>query len=107
MAQGGHGAISVSANVAPKLCAQVHKEWSNHNIDAFQELNALLAPLHDAAFFESSPAPIKYAVSQLGICTDHVRQPLLSASDECRAAIDHAMSYAGLLENTTAKSANG
>ena len=106
LAQGGHGAISVSANVAPKLCAQVHKEWANGNIKEFQELNALLSPLHDAMFCESSPAPVKYAASQLGLTTDHVRLPLVPASKSCRAIVDDAMTFAGLLQKTS-KTAHG
>ena len=108
LSQGGHGAISVSANVAPKLCAQVHKEWANGNVAEFQKLNALLSPLHDAMFFESSPAPVKYAASQLGLCSDHVRLPLLEATQNCRTAVDDAMNHAGLLAtNSAAKAANG
>ena len=108
LAQGGQGAISVSANVAPKLCAQVHKEWANGNVAEFQKLNALLSPLHDAMFFESSPAPVKYATSQLGLCSDHVRLPLLEATQNCRTAVDEAMNHAGLLlNNAAAKAANG
>jgi len=108
LAQGGQGAISVSANVAPNLCAQLHKEWANGNIAEFQKLNALLSPLHDAMFFESSPAPVKYAASQLGLCSDHVRLPLLEATQNCRTAVDNAMNHAGLLlNNAAAKAANG
>ncbi len=99
LSQGGDGAISVSSNVAPQLCAQVHKEWANGNIEKFQELNALLSPLHDAMFCESSPAPVKYATSLLGLSTDHVRLPLLSASNKAQALVTQAMEYAGLLDS--------
>ncbi len=106
LAQGGHGCISVSANVAPKLCAGQHKAWANKDMAALAKCRDLLGPLHQAAFFESSPSPIKYAVSTLGLCSDAVRMPILKATPECRTAIDNAMSYAGLLDNN-AKAANG
>jgi 4-hydroxy-tetrahydrodipicolinate synthase len=100
LAQGGQGAISVSANVAPKLCADMHNAWQAGDIAEFQRLNMLLAPLHDAMFFESSPAPVKYAASRLGLSSDHVRLPLLKASDACRSTVDEAMNFAGLLNKT-------
>ena len=108
LAQGGQGAISVSANVAPKLCAELHNAWQEGDIATFQKLNSLLAPLHDAMFFESSPAPVKYAASRLGLSSENVRLPLLKASKECRAAVDTAMDFVGLLQSkSTPKAVNG
>ena len=109
LAQGGHGSISVTANVAPKACAAVYEAWRDEDIKKFQELNAKLSPLHDAMFFESSPAPAKYAASQLGLCGDFIRLPLLPATSECRVAIDEAMAYAGLNQVTATdkKAING
>jgi len=108
LAQGGHGAISVSSNVAPALCAQVHEAWQKADIKEMGRCRDLLAPLHDAMFFESSPAPVKYATSKLGLSTDVVRLPLLEATKECRQAVDHALEHAGLTQAvSTPRQANG
>ena len=72
LAQGGHGCISVTSNVAPKLCSQMHAAWAKGDLVEMARCRDALTPLHQALFVESSPAPIKYAVSQLGLCTDHV-----------------------------------
>lgn len=96
LAQGGHGCISVSANVAPNLCAEVHNAWQKGDIASMAKCRDTLGPLHEAMFVESSPAPVKYAVSQLGFCSDFVRQPLLPATDACRQIVDNAMNYAGI-----------
>jgi 4-hydroxy-tetrahydrodipicolinate synthase len=96
MAHGGHGAISVTANVAPKLCAQfldVCMQGAFETALAFQDK---LMPLHDAMFVESSPAPAKYAASVLGLCTDEVRLPIVAASEPARARIREAMKHAGI-----------
>ena len=94
LAQGGHGCISVSANVAPSLCARMHKAWREGNIEEMERCRDTLAPLHKAMFVESSPAPVKYAASALGLCSDEVRLPLLPASASCRAVVDKALAHA-------------
>src|SRR5690606_6881985 len=66
MAQGGHGCISVTANVAPRLCAEFHTAWKRGDIAAAQEINDRLMPLHTTLFIEPSPQPVKYALSLLG-----------------------------------------
>ncbi len=96
LAQGGHGCISVASNVAPALCAQQHEAWQKGDIKTMEQCRDTLAPLHKALFVESSPAPVKYAASQLGLCTDEVRLPLMTATANCRAVIDHALDFAGL-----------
>jgi len=96
LAQGGHGAISVSSNVAPALCAKQHKAWQDGDLKTMVECRDTLFPLHDAMFIESSPAPVKYAVSKLGKSRDHVRLPLLPASTTARKAVDDAMAFANL-----------
>lgn len=96
LAQGGHGCISVSANVAPALNAAMHNAWPKADIATMNRCRDLLTPLNKAIFLESSPAPIKYAASRLGLCTDEVRLPLVKASEQCRKAIDDAMAFAGL-----------
>lgn len=108
LAQGGHGCISVSSNAAPALCSQMHEAWQNQNMKEMMRCRDLLAPLHKALFVESSPAPVKYATNQLGLSTDHVRLPLLPASDQCRKIVDNALSYAGLSQTeNTSRQANG
>jgi 4-hydroxy-tetrahydrodipicolinate synthase len=103
LAQGGHGCISVSSNVAPSRCAAMVKAWHDGNIGEMAAHRDALGPLHHAMFVESSPAPVKYAASQLGFCTDVVRMPLLPATDRCRQIVDQAMDYADLLEHKVAK----
>ena len=109
LAQGGHGCISVTSNVAPALCAQMHEAWQKGDLGEMARCRDLLAPLHKAIFVESSPAPIKYAASQLGLCRDHVRLPLLPATKECRSIVDEAMRFTGLnaAQNNTPRQANG
>jgi 4-hydroxy-tetrahydrodipicolinate synthase len=95
MVQGGHGCISVTANVAPKLCADFQNACLQGAWDTALVLQEKLMPLHDAMFLEPSPAPVKYAGSLLGICTDEVRLPLVVASDAARARVREAMSSLG------------
>lgn len=96
LAQGGHGCISVTSNVAPALCSQMHEAWQSDNKAGMEKCRDLLAPLHHALFVESSPAPVKYAASRLNLCTDHVRLPLVKASESCRKIVDQALEYAAL-----------
>jgi 4-hydroxy-tetrahydrodipicolinate synthase len=96
MVQGGHGCISVTANVAPKLCADFQNACAQGAWDTALALQERLMPLHDAMFVEPSPAPVKFAGSLLGICTDEVRLPLVAASGSARARVHKAMSSAGL-----------
>ena len=96
MVQGGHGCISVTANVAPKLCADFQDACQQGAWDTALALQERLMPLHDAMFVEPSPAPVKYAGSLLGLCTDEVRLPLVAAGDAARARVREAMSAAGL-----------
>lgn len=100
LAQGGHGCISVTANVAPDECAELQVAWQRGNIAEVERLRDLLAPLHKALFFETSPGPVKYALSRLGLCADRLRLPLIPVSPSCREAVDAAMDFAGLSANT-------
>lgn len=97
LAQGGHGCISVTANIAPFECASLHNAWVEGDFEMVAELRDRLAPLHAAMFCESSPAPAKYAAHRLGLCSDALRLPLLPASDFARAKVDAALTKAGLL----------
>jgi 4-hydroxy-tetrahydrodipicolinate synthase len=97
MAHGGHGCISVTANVAPKLCSQFQEACMQGAFDTALTIQDRLMPLHDAMFCEPSPAPVKYAASLVGICTDEVRLPMMAATDGAREKIRMAMQTAGLL----------
>lgn len=96
LAQGGHGCISVVANVAPGLSAEMHEAWQAGDLRRFAEIRDLLDPLANDLFCESNPAPVKYAASVLGLCKDSVRKPLLPASDAAREKVDAAIAHAGL-----------
>ncbi|HVY85686.1 MAG TPA: 4-hydroxy-tetrahydrodipicolinate synthase [Caulobacterales bacterium] len=96
-ALGGKGCISVTANVAPKLCSQLQEASLQGAFETAREIDYKLAPLHKALFVEPSPGPAKYACSLLGLCTDEVRLPILAPSDGAKAQIREAMVEAGLL----------
>ncbi|MGZ5937156.1 MAG: 4-hydroxy-tetrahydrodipicolinate synthase [Rhizomicrobium sp.] len=96
MAHGGHGCISVTANVAPRLCAEFQNACMNDDFQKALVLQDRLMPVHDAMFVEPSPAPVKYAGSLLGLCTDEVRLPLVPATDNARAVIRAALASAGI-----------
>ena len=96
MAHGGHGCISVTANVAPKLCSQFQEACMQGAFGAALTIQDRLMPLHDAMFCEPSPAPVKYAASLLGMSTDEVRLPMMAASDAARETVKAAMASAGL-----------
>jgi len=96
MVQGGHGCISVTANVAPLLCADFQNACLQGAYERALALQEQLMPLHDAMFVEPSPAPAKYAASLLGIASDEVRLPLVSASEAARAKIREAMTASGI-----------
>ncbi len=78
LSQGGDGCISVTANIAPKMCSDLHNAWQKGNFRKVQHLNTLLFPLHNALFLETSPCPVKYAASLLKICSSELRLPLVN-----------------------------
>jgi 4-hydroxy-tetrahydrodipicolinate synthase len=95
--QGGHGCISVTANAAPKLTAQMHAAWRKGDIGTAMELNEKLMPLNDAMFCETSPGPVKFAVSLLGHGTSELRLPLAPIAEASRAKVEAAMKQVGLI----------
>jgi 4-hydroxy-tetrahydrodipicolinate synthase len=95
--QGGHGCISVTSNVAPSLCAALYTNYTAGNLAEAQRINRLLLPLSNALFFETSPAPVKYALSKLGLCSNTLRLPLVPITAATAAAVDKALEHAGLL----------
>lgn len=96
-ALGGVGCISVTANVAPELCARMQAAVLAGNYISARAINEKLAPLHAALFSDSSPGPTKYALSRMGLCSDELRLPLVGPSDASKAAVDAALKYAGLV----------
>ncbi len=90
-AHGGVGCISVTANVAPKLCAEMQESWLAGATDAALALHRRLMPLHTALFCETSPTPTKYALGKLDKCTDEVRLPLVPLSAAGREQVDAAL----------------
>ena len=100
-ARGGMGCISVSANVAPKLCSEFQSASQalndNSLITKAKEINELLQPLHNSLFIESNPSPVKYAASLLGLCSEDVRLPLVKTTNPTKEIIKSAMKNAGLI----------
>ena len=96
MAHGGHGCISVTANVAPKLCSQFQELCMQKAYEAALGIQDKLLPLHDALFTNPNPAPVKYAASLLGLCASEVRLPLVEADETSQAKVREALAFAGL-----------
>ena len=97
MAHGGHGCISVTSNVAPRLCAEFQEACLKGDYGNALNLHDKLMPLHTALFIETNPAPAKYALSVLGKCADTVRLPMVRLADKTKAAVREAMVHAGLI----------
>ena len=99
--RGGVGCISVTANVAAKLCAEFQEASISKNnsnlLSKAKEINEKLMPLHKALFVESSPSPVKYAASQLKLCSDDGRLPLVKVTEETKKIVKSALSYASLI----------
>jgi len=97
MAAGGHGCISVTGNIAPRLCSEMHRAWQDGETDKAIAIQDRLLALHDAMFVESNPGPVKYGASLMGHGSEHCRLPLAPVSDGTRAQVRAAMLDAGLL----------
>lgn len=96
-AHGGQGSISVTANIAPKLCAEFQNASLSGDYKKALELHDRLMPLHHSLFIEPSPGPIKYAASLLGICSGELRLPLVPVTEPTRETVRGAMRHAGLI----------
>lgn len=96
-AHGGVGCISVTANVAPRLCAEFQQATLAGDYAKALDYQDLLMPLHEAIFIEPGLVGAKYAMSRLGLCSEEVRSPLTGLEDSTKATIDAAMRHAGLL----------
>ena len=97
LSQGGHGCISVTANVAPALCSQLQDAWRKKDIDKAQEINLKLAKLHHSLFLESSPGPVKFAASLIGLCSSETRLPLVEISDSTKASVSNCLKELSLI----------
>jgi 4-hydroxy-tetrahydrodipicolinate synthase len=97
MAHGGHGCISVTSHVAPRLCAEFQGACLRGDYRSALTLQDKLMPLHQNLFIETSPSPAKYALSLLGKCKDTVRLPMVPLSDKSKTAVRDAMVHAGLI----------
>jgi 4-hydroxy-tetrahydrodipicolinate synthase len=97
MTHGGHGCISVTSNVAPRLCAEFQAACLKGDFATALKLQDKLTPLHINLFVETSPAPIKYAMSLIGKCGNTLRLPMVPASEKAQAAVRQAMVHAGLI----------
>jgi len=97
MAHGGHGCISVTSNIAPRLCSEFQNACLKGDFATALKLQDKLAPLHINLFIEASPAPVKYAAAQLGKCEERLRLPLVPLSEKSRPIVRQAMVHAGLI----------
>jgi len=97
-AHGGQGCISVTANVAPALCAEFQNACLAGDFVKARSIHEQLMPLHDALFIETNPGPVKYAASLLGLCSPEARLPLAPLSEASKRAVEEAMISVGLLQ---------
>jgi len=97
MAHGGHGCISVTSNVAPRLCAEFQDACLRGDYRTALAYHDKLMPLHTALFIETNPAPAKYALAVLGKCAETVRLPMVTVAETTKAAVRDAMVHAGLI----------
>ena len=97
MAHGGHGCISVTSNVAPRLCAEFQGACLRGDYSAALQLQDKLMPLHMNLFVETNPSPAKYALSVLGKCAETVRLPMVLLAENSKAVVREAMVHAGLI----------
>jgi 4-hydroxy-tetrahydrodipicolinate synthase len=98
--RGGIGTISVTANIAPKLCSDFQKLSISKNQDEINEaekLDKILKPVHSAMFIESNPSPVKYAAKLMNLCDDAVRLPLVKTSENSQPVIKKALESAKLI----------
>ena len=97
LAQGGQGCISVTANIAPKLCSDMQNLWREKKINLAQDINFKLSKIHHVLFVESSPGPVKYAAELLNLCSAETRLPLVSIKDSTKALVKECLVEIGLI----------
>lgn len=94
---GGHGCISVSANVIPKLCSELYNNWISGNIKKAMEINNLIYPLNKVLFIESSPSPVKYALYLMNKCENELRLPLVGIHEDNHESVRNVLKSLDLL----------
>jgi len=97
LAQGGQGCISVTANIAPKLCSDMQNLWREREINLAQDINIKLSKIHHVLFIESSPGPVKYAAELLNLCSAETRLPLVTIKDSTKALVKECLVEIGLI----------
>lgn len=102
-AMGGHGCVSVTANLTPALCARLHGAWNEQGLDEFASTRDLLAPLHQALFLESNPIPLKAALGMLRLCAGDIRLPLTKASYTTRDRLANLLAHIVTIEEAVAR----
>ena len=98
--RGGVGAISVTANIAPKLCSDFQKFSKSVNLNEIKEaerLDKILQPIHHSMFVESNPSPVKYAAKLLNLCEDDVRLPLVKVTEQAKKIVKNSLQTAKLI----------
>jgi 4-hydroxy-tetrahydrodipicolinate synthase len=98
--RGGVGTISVTANIAPRLCSDFQKfsiSKNNNELKEAKKLDEILQPVHKSLFIESNPSPVKYAAKLLGLCDDEVRLPLVKITDPTKEAVKKALTSANII----------
>jgi 4-hydroxy-tetrahydrodipicolinate synthase len=98
LAQGGFGCVSVSANVAPRLNAELHDAWRNEQYEDVWRIRDILHPLNQALFCEPNPGPVKFAMSLIGKCLPDMRLPMVPLSPQSMARVEEGMRDAGLFD---------
>jgi 4-hydroxy-tetrahydrodipicolinate synthase len=96
-AGGGHGCISVTGNIAPKLCSDMQDAWFSGNVSRAMELQDILMPLHSSMFCETSPGPVKYAAELLGLGSAAARLPICEIAGSSKKMVETALKNAGIL----------
>lgn len=97
LAKGGDGWISVTANVAPKLCQEMMGAWQSQDLQTFSKVRDRLFPLHEALLLETNPSPLKFAISLLGKCQNELRLPLVPISPQAEKVVQETMVKVGIL----------
>ena len=97
LAQGGQGCISVTANIAPKLCSDMQNLWRERKINLAQDINIKLSKINHVLFVESSPGPVKYAAELLNLCSAETRLPLVSIKDSTKELVKECLVEIGLI----------
>jgi 4-hydroxy-tetrahydrodipicolinate synthase len=103
MAHGGRGCISVTSNIAPRLCAEFQNACLDGDDKRALALQDRLMPLHDALFCEANPGPVKYAASRMGLCEPDTRLPLAPIADSSKKIVDAALQRVGLMQARAAE----